>query len=95
LQDKTSLSLKKQLDKSTKRYNIPIWLTKWTFIDSRKKYYTLNNFICKGNNKGEIFVNKDIVNKAVHKLKLGKRKGVVLPVNLSLLSQHGFGINDN
>jgi len=83
------------LDKPTKRYNIPIWLTKWTFVDSRKKYYTLNNFICKGYNKGQIFVNKSIVNKAVNKLKLGKRKGTILPVNLSLLSQHGFGINDN
>tara|TARA_R110001632_G_scaffold27635_1_gene74153 strand:+ start:991 stop:1242 length:252 start_codon:yes stop_codon:yes gene_type:complete len=83
------------LDKPTKRYNIPIWLSKWTFTDKQKKLYTLNNYIVKGRNKGEIFTNKKIVNKAVNKLKLGKRKGGVVAVNLSLLSQHGFGINDN
>ena len=83
------------MDKPTKRYNIPIWLSQWTFIDGNKKKYLLNNFIVKGYNKGEIFTNKKIVNKAVNKLKRGRKKGKIVPVNLSLISQHGFGVNDN
>ena len=75
------------MDKPTKRYNIPIWLSKWTFVDGNKKKYLLNNFIVKGHNKGEIFANKKIVNKAVNKLKRGRKKGKIVPVNLSLISQ--------
>ena len=83
------------LDNPSSKYNVPIWLSKWTFIDGIKQKYTLDNHIVKGHNKGEIFTNKKIVNKAVNKLKKGRKKTSLVPVNLTLKSQHGFGINDN
>ena len=82
------------MDKPTIRYNIPIWLSNWVFKDSKNNIYTLENHIVKGYNKGSIFINKDIVNKAVNKL-IGKRsKKKLVPVNLTLLSQHGYGVEE-
>ena len=82
------------MDKPTKMYCIPIWLSKWTFRDSRKKIYTLDNFVVKGYNKGSIFTNKKIVDKAVNKI-IGKRKKhSLVPINLTLISQHGYGVKD-
>ena len=82
------------MDKPTKMYCVPIWLSKWTFKDSRKNIYTLDDFIVKGYNKGSIFTNKKIVSKAVNKI-IGKRKKhSLVPINLTLKSQHGYGIKD-
>ena len=67
-------------------YCVPIWLSKWTFKDSRKTYI-LDDFVVKGYDKGSIFTNKETVNKAVNKI-IGKRK------KYSLKSQHGYGIKD-
>jgi len=83
------------VDKPTSRYNIPIWLSNWTFKDSKNKIYTLDNHIVKGYNKGTIFTNKIIVNKAVNKLVGTRSKKKLVPVNLTLLSQHGYGVDDN
>ena len=83
------------LEASTTRYCVPIYLSKWTFKDKKNKFYTLDNYIVKGYNKGSIFINKEIVDKAVRKL-LGKNsKQKLVPLNLTLISQHGFGVDDN
>ena len=76
------------------KYNIPIWLSDWTFKDSRGHKYTIEDIVVKGKNKGEIFLNKDIVSKVVRKL-IGKRKKHTLKAtNLVLKSQHGYGIEE-
>ena len=82
------------MDKPTKMYCVPIWLSKWTFKDSRKNIHILDNLIVKGYDKGSIFTNKKIVKKAVNKI-IGKRKKhSLVPINLTLKSQHGYGIKD-
>jgi hypothetical protein len=83
------------VDKPTSRYNTPIWLSNWVFKDSKNKLYKLENHIVKGHNKGSIFLNKNIVNKAVNKLIGSRSKKKLVPVNLTLLSQHGYGVEDN
>jgi len=83
------------LDKPTKLYFLPIWLSNWKFKNSKNKIVILENHIVKGFNKGSIFTNKKIVDKAVRKL-LGKNsKQKLVPLNLTLISQHGFGVDDN
>tara|TARA_R100001530_G_C4255395_1_gene139014 strand:+ start:38 stop:271 length:234 start_codon:yes stop_codon:yes gene_type:complete len=76
-------------------YSTPIWLSKWTFKDQKNKLYILENHIVKGDNKGSIFTNKNIVDKAVNKLIGGRSKKKLVPVNLTLISQHGYGVDDN
>jgi len=83
------------VEKPTARYNIPIWLSNWVFKDSKNKIYKLENHIVKGHNKGSIFLDKNIVNKAVNKLIGSRSKKKLVPVNLTLLSQHGYGVDDN
>ena len=83
------------MDKPTSRYNTPIWLSNWVFKDSKNKLYKLENHIVKGHNKGSIFTNKLIVNKAVNKLIGTCSKKKLVPVNLTLISQHGYGVEDN
>lgn len=74
-------------------YCVPIWLSKWVFKDSRK-IYILDNFIVKGYDKGSIFTNKNIVKKAVDKIISKRKKHSLVPVNLTLKSQHGYGVKD-
>tara|TARA_R100000458_G_C8223363_1_gene207078 strand:+ start:151 stop:402 length:252 start_codon:yes stop_codon:yes gene_type:complete len=83
------------VDKPTAQYKVPIWLSNWTFKDSKNKTYKLENYIVKGYNKGSIFTDKDIVNKAVNKLIGRSSKKKLVPVNLTLLSQHGYGVEEN
>ena len=64
------------------------------FKDSKNKLYKLENHIVKGHNKGSIFTNKKIVDKAVNKLIGRHSKKKLVPVNLTLLSQHGFGVEE-
>ena len=78
----------------TKRFCVPIWLSTWTFKDKRNQTHVLDNHVVKGYDKGSIFTNKEIVNKAVNKLNGGKKKRQLVPVNLTLKSQHGYGIED-
>ena len=76
------------------KYNIPIWLSDWTFKDSKGLKYTIEDIVVKGKNKGEIFLNKDTVSKVVRKL-IGRRKKYTLKAtNLVLKSQHGYGIEE-
>ena len=83
------------VDKPTELYFIPIWLSSWRFKNSKNKIVALENHIVKGFNKGSIFTDKKIVDKAVRKL-LGKNsKQKLVPLNLTLISQHGFGVDDN
>tara|TARA_R100000234_G_scaffold36981_1_gene21964 strand:- start:4352 stop:4603 length:252 start_codon:yes stop_codon:yes gene_type:complete len=83
------------MDKPTDRYKIPIWLSNWTFKDNKNKIYKLQNQVVKGYNKGSIFTNKKIVDKLVNKL-IGRRsKRKLVPVNLTLISQHGYGVAEN
>tara|TARA_R100001015_G_C4441617_1_gene35005 strand:+ start:218 stop:469 length:252 start_codon:yes stop_codon:yes gene_type:complete len=83
------------MDKPTTRYKVPIWLSNWTFKDNKNKIYTLNNQVVKGYNKGSIYTNKKIVEKLVNKLIGSRSKRKLVPVNLTLLSQHGFGVDEN
>ena len=71
---------------------MPIWLSNWTFKDNRNKIYKLDNQVVKGYNKGAIFTNQSIVNKVVKKIIGSKKKHTLVPVNLTLVSQHGYGI---
>ena len=79
----------------TQQYCVPIWLSNWTFKDNRNKVYRLDNQVVKGHNKGQIFTNKKIVNKLVNKLITSRSKKKLVPVNLTLISQHGYGVDDN
>tara|TARA_R100000654_G_scaffold74500_1_gene109025 strand:- start:2391 stop:2642 length:252 start_codon:yes stop_codon:yes gene_type:complete len=77
------------------KYKVPIWLSNWTFKDNRNKIYKLENQIVKGYNKGEIFTNKKTVNNIVNKIVGRRSKKALVPVNLTLLSQHGYGVEEN
>jgi len=82
------------MNNTLSKYNIPIWLSDWTFKDSRGFKYTIEDIVVKGKNKGEIFLDKNTVNKVVRKL-IGKRKKHTLKAtNLVLKSQHGYGIEE-
>ena len=83
------------MDFPTERYNIPIWLSNWVFKDSKNRKYELFNHIVKGENKEYILSKEKIVNNAVHKLIGRSSKKKLVVVDLTLLSQHGYGINDN
>tara|TARA_R110000824_G_scaffold14378_15_gene61277 strand:- start:6062 stop:6310 length:249 start_codon:yes stop_codon:yes gene_type:complete len=76
------------------KYNIPIWLSDWTFKDSRGLKYTIEDIVVKGKNKGEIFLNKDTVSKVVRKLIGRRKKHTLKAINLVLKSQHGYGIEE-
>jgi len=78
----------------TEKYNTPIWLSRWIFKDTKNKLYTLENHVVKGHTKGSIFTNKNIVNKAVNKLIGTHSKKKLVAVNLTLISQHGFGVEE-
>lgn len=83
------------MDRPTEMFKVPIWLSNWTFKDLKNKKYTLENQIVKGYNKGSIFTDKKIVNKLVNKLIGSRSKRKLVAVNLTLLSQHGYGVEDN
>jgi len=76
------------------KYNIPIWLSDWTFKDSKGLKYTIEDIVVKGKNKGEIFLNKDTVSKVVRKLIGSCKKHTLKATNLVLKSQHGYGIKE-
>tara|TARA_R100000458_G_C8124336_1_gene141917 strand:- start:86 stop:340 length:255 start_codon:yes stop_codon:yes gene_type:complete len=81
-------------EKATTKYKVPIWLSNWKFKDKKGKEYTVNLQVVKGYNKGAIFTNQEIVNKVVKKIIGSKKKHTLVPVNLTLVSQHGYGIED-
>ena len=82
------------MNNTLSKYNIPIWLSDWTLKDTRGFKYTIEDVIVKGKNTGEIFLDKNTVNKVVRKL-IGKRKKHTLKAtNLVLKSQHGYGIEE-
>ena len=83
------------MDKPQGEFKVPIWLSNWTFKDSRNKKYTLHNQVVKGYNKGEIFTNPKIVEKLVNKIKGRRSKQKLVPLNLTLISQHGYGVEEN
>ena len=78
----------------SKDYKVPIWLSNWTFKDKRGKVYTIESQVVKGYNKGTIFTNQSIVNKVVKKIIGTRKKHTLVPVNLTLISQHGYGIKE-
>ena len=82
------------MNQPTEQYNIPIWLSDWVFKDSKNKEYKLFDHVVKGYDKGSIFTNKDIVKKAVNKIIDKRKKHSLVPVNLTLKSQHGYGVKD-
>lgn len=79
---------------SNTKYCVPIWLSNWIFKDKRGKKYSINMQVVKGYNKGSIFTNQKTVNKIVKKIIGSKKKHTLVPVNLTLVSQHGYGIKD-
>ena len=78
----------------SKDYKVPIWLSNWTFKDKRGRVYTIESQVVKGYNKGAIFTNQSIVNKVVKKIIGTRKKHTLVPVNLTLVSQHGYGVED-
>ena len=80
--------------KSNTKYCVPIWLSNWIFKDKRGKKYSINMQVVKGYNKGSIFTNQKTVNKIVKKIIGSKKKHTLVPVNLTLVSQHGYGIEE-
>ena len=76
------------------KYIIPIWLSDWTFEDGRKFKHTINDVVVKGMDKESIFSDKDIVNKVVKKLIGSRKKHTLKPINLTLKSQHGYGVEE-
>ena len=73
--------IKKIIEKKSKR-------------NSNKKTYPIYNVVVKGYNKEDILKNERIVNKVVNKI-IGKRKKHTLKAtNLTLKSQHGYGIEE-
>ena len=79
----------------TSSYKVPIWLSNWVFKDQKGIFYTLENQIVKGYNKGYIFTDKKLVDKLVYKLITSRSKKKLVPVNLTLISQHGYGVEEN
>tara|TARA_R110002020_G_scaffold13584_7_gene48787 strand:- start:114 stop:362 length:249 start_codon:yes stop_codon:yes gene_type:complete len=82
------------MKKTINKYKIPIWLSDWTFKDSRGNKHIIQDVVVKGKNKGEIFLNKNTVNKVVKKLIGTRKKHTLKATNLVLKSQHGFGIEE-
>ena len=82
------------MNNTSSKYNIPIWLSDWTFKDSRGFKYTIQDIVVKGKNKGEIFLDENIVNKVVKKLIGSRKKHTLKATNLVLKSQHGYGIEE-
>ena len=83
------------MEEATVSYNVPIWLSDWTFIDARKIKRKINDVVVKGHTKEEIFNNTKIVNKVVKKIIGTRTKHTLKPINLQLKSQHGFGVKEN
>ena len=71
---------------------LPIWITDWTFIDpkSKKKYYSKRIF-AKGWTKEEIINNPLLINRALKPIKVKRIKSKLLPKDVVLKSQHGYG----
>lgn len=82
------------MSSSNSQYTVPIWLSNWIFKDQKNKFYKIENQVVKGYNKGSIFTDKKIVNKLVNKLIGSRSKKKLVPVNLTLISQHGYGVED-
>ena len=78
----------------TSDYSVPIWLSDWVFRDKRGRIYTVSSQVVKGYNKGTIFTDQNIVNKVVKKIIGTRKKHTLVPVNLTLISQHGYGIKE-
>ena len=81
-------------EKPIGQYKVPIWLSNWEFKDKKGKLYTIESQVVKGYNKGTIFTNKEIVNKVVKKIIGTRKKHTLVPVNLTLVSQHGYGVEE-
>ena len=82
------------MNNTSSKYNIPIWLSDWTFKDSRGFKYTIQDIVVKGKNKGEIFLDENIVSKVVKKLIGSRKKHTLKATNLVLKSQHCYGIEE-
>jgi len=82
------------LNEKIPEYSVPIWLSNWVFKDKKGKKYNINMQVVKGHNKGSIFTNQKTVNKIVKKIIGTRKKHTLVPVNLTLVSQHGYGIKE-
>ena len=78
--------------KSSTKNSVPIWLSDWVFKDKKGKKYNISMQVVKGHNKGSIFTDQATVNKIVKKIIGTRKKHTLVPVNLTLVSQHGYGI---
>jgi hypothetical protein len=82
------------MNNTSSKFNIPIWLSDWTFKDSKGFKYTIKDVIVKGKNKGKIFLDENTVDKVVRKLIGSHKKHTFKAINLVLKSQHGYGIEE-
>ena len=83
------------MSRLTMERKMNIFLNYQVELITRNKKYTLYNQVVKGYNKGEIFTNPKIVEKLVNKIKGRRSKQKLVPLNLTLISQHGYGVEEN
>ena len=76
------------------KYKVPIWLSNWVFKDKKGNKHKVESQVVKGYSKGSIFTDQKIVNKVVKKIIGSRKKHTLVPVNLTLVSQHGFGAEE-
>ena len=72
-------------------YSVPIWLSDWVFIDSRKIKHHVEDVVFAKVDSGVT----EIVDKVVKKIIGTRKKHTLKPINLHLKSQHGFGVEEN
>lgn len=71
---------------------IPIWLSTWYFIDSkRKRTYKLSDVFVKGESVKEVMNNKMLVNKFTALANKRNKRVKLLLNKVTLDSQHGYG----
>jgi|TARA_Y100000310_G_C20582936_1_gene763907 hypothetical protein len=82
------------MDNNLNKYTVPIWLSNWTFKDAKGYKYLIENVVVKGKNKGNIFLDENIISKVIRKLIGNQKKHTLKATNLILKSQHGFGVEE-
>lgn len=70
---------------------IPIWLSDWTFKDSKGYTIIVRDVFIKGESDNQFINNPMLVKKALSKYGKVKKSQTYKPINVVLKSQHGYG----
>lgn len=71
---------------------LPIWMTDWTMMHPKTKVkYVVKDVLAKGWDVDSIINNEMLIKKVLKKLGKQKNKVTLIPTNVELKSQHGFG----